>query len=459
VNSSQSARGHHHRIKAWIGLLATLLCISALSARAEQWTLKQCLERALESSPDVHAALADEQIAISQLGRAKAGRLPQATFTGLLSAITAAEGNAVDGDTDNDDFGPYSTGRLEIVQPLYTFGRLRNEIRAAMQGVASKEAATEQARQAVIVAIKELHANLLLSRQIKELLDESHDNFTTAINQVEERLEAGEGNVTEQDLLRLRIGQSSIAKERYTLERAIAVARAALKRHLGLPADASFELAETRLQPVTLNLQPLSNYLEQMGPERPELAQLEAGLAARQARLEAARSDYYPSIFLAGGFEYSVAPNRDDQDSPFARDFNFFRGPGIALGLRWQLDFWSTQAKVAERTAELNKVQVQKISATSGIALDIRRRYLEVEEFRNKVKAAQEARKAARALLVTTLANFQLGVGEAKEVFEGLGLYTRIVSDYYQTIRDFNIAAAKLTQATGQEITTLSDKQ
>ena len=39
----------------------------------------------------VHAALADEQIAISQLGRAKAGRLPRATFTGLLSAITGAD--------------------------------------------------------------------------------------------------------------------------------------------------------------------------------------------------------------------------------------------------------------------------------------------------------------------------------------------------------------------------------
>jgi len=458
VNASQDTRGPN-RIKAWIGILATLLCISALRASAAPWTLEQCLERALESSPDVHAALADEQIAISQLSRAKAGRLPRATFTGLLSAITGAEGDAVNGDTDNDDFGPYSMGKLEIVQPLYTFGRLRNEIRAAMQGIASKEAATEQARQAVIVAIKELHANLLLSRQIKELLDESHDSFSTAINQVEERLEADEGNVTEQDLLRLQIGQSSVAKERYTMERAIAVAQAALKRHLGLPAEAPFELAETDLQPVTLNLQPLGNYLEQVGPKRPELAQLEAGLAAREARLEAARGDYYPFLFLAGGFEYSVAPNRDDQDSPFANDFNFFRGPGIALGLRWQLDFWSTQAKVAERTAELNQVQVQKSSATSGIALDIRRRYWEVEEFRNKVKAAQESRKAARALLVTTLANFQLGVGEGKDVFEGLGLYTRIVSDYYQTIRDFNIAAAKLTQATGQEITTLGDQQ
>ena len=70
--------------------------------------------------------------------------------------------------------------------------------------------------------------------------------------------------------------------------------------------------------------------------------------------------------------------------------------------------------------------------------------------------AAQDARKAVRALLAITLANFELGVGEGKEVFENLGLYTRIVGDYYASVRDYNIAAAKLTQATGQEVTTLS---
>jgi hypothetical protein len=54
------------------------------------------------------------------------------------------------------------------------------------------------------------------------------------------------------------------------------------------------------------------------------------------------------------------------------------------------------------------------------------------------------------------LANFELGIGEGREVFENLGLYTRIVSEYYTSVRDYNIAAAKLTQATGQEVTPLS---
>jgi hypothetical protein len=108
---------------------------------------------------------------------------------------------------------------------------------------------------------------------------------------------------------------------------------------------------------------------------------------------------------------------------------------------------------VAERAAQVHQLTAQKDAAVSGIALDIERRYLEVQEFQQKVASAQEARKAARALLVTTLANFNIGVGEGKDVFEGLGLYTRIVGDYYKTLRDFNIAAARLTQATGQDIT------
>ncbi len=452
---------HPWFIVTYFGVL--VLSASLLFAQAQPsdqvWTLEQMLERALETSPAVHEALANELVAASQLGRAKTGRLPTASFTGIISPITAAEGNAVDGDTDDDDFGIFSKGDLKVIQPIYAFGRLRNEIRAARKGVLASEAATQKSRHAVIFAIKELYYNLLLSHQIKELLDDSQENFAKALETVEERLENDEGNATEQDLLRLRIGAASVDKEQLTIERAIAVTRSALKRHLRVAAQTPFKLASTKLNTVNVTLKPLDFYLSQAPQHRPELAQLEAGLAARQARLEATRSQYYPAIFLASGFEYSVAPNRDDQDSPFANDFNFFSGPGIALGLRWQLDFWQTRAKVAERTAKVHQLSAQKEAAVSGIALDVERRYLEVKEFQQKVDSAQRARKAARALLVTTLANFNLGVGEGKDVFEGLGLYTRIVGDYYKTLRNFNIAAARLTQAAGQEVTVADDGQ
>ena len=202
-----------------------------------------------------------------------------------------------------------------------------------------------------------------------------------------------------------------------------------------------------------------SPYLEEAEQHRPELAQIEAGLAARRARLEAARSAYYPSLFLAGGVEGAIAPNRDNQKSPFAKDeFNFFNG-GMALGMRWELDFWMTRAKVGERLAEVTKVEAQRRQAQMGVGLDIQRRYLEMQENQQKLRVVRKVRKAARALMVTSLANFTLGIGEAREVFSNLGLYIRMASDYYKVIRDFNHTAARLSQATGQEITTLTSKR
>ena len=442
------------------GFCLALLLLGALEAIAaapgQRLTLEQCLERALTFSPDVTEVQTEIRLAESQLAQAKAGRLPHATFTSINGIVNSATGNAVNGRTDNSDLGPFTRGELEIVQPLYTFGRISSEIIAASRGVDAKRAATQNARDVTIAAVKELYYNLLLSRQAKELLDEVRENFTKALATAEQRVETGEGTITQQDILKLRIGLASVTREVYTLERAVAVTRLALLRQIGVPLTADTDIADTRLEPVTVQLQPLGRYLEQAGIHRADIAQLEAGLAARQARVDAARGAYYPSFFVAGGLRYAVAPNRDSQESPFAKDeFNYFNG-GAALGLRWQLDVWMTQAKVAERLAELSKVEVQKQNAISGIALDIQRRYLEVQETQQKMDAAQDARRAVRALLATTLANFELGLGEGKDVFENLGLYARIVGDYYTSVRDYNIAAAKLTQATGQEVTTLS---
>jgi outer membrane protein len=444
---------------AWYGLGMVLLLLSAgqtIAAEPQRWTLEQCLERALQSSPAIHEAQADVGIAESRLAQAKAGRLPQVTFTNIGGVVNAAHGDAITGHTHDDNLGPFTKGELEVVQPLYTFGRLQNEILAASKGVDTQHAATAQARNGVIAAVKELYYQLLFSQQLKELLDEVQQNFTKALDTAQQRLDAGESTITQQDILRLRIGLAGVTKETFTLARAIAVTQDALRRELGLPPNADFHIADTSLEPVELHLQPLATYLEQAGKNRPEFVRLDAGMAARQARLQAARSAYYPSFFVAGGLRYAVAPNRDEQDNPFLRDdFNYFDG-GMALGLRWRLDFWMTRAKVAEQGAELSKVEVQKENAVSGIGLDVRRRYAEVQEAQQKLDAAQTARRAARALMVSNLTNFGLGIGEGKDVFESLGLYTRMASEYYTTVRDFNIAAAKLTQATGQEITTLS---
>jgi outer membrane protein TolC len=198
------------------GVITMVLLLTSAGQRAvaaedkRGWTLEQCLEYALAHSGDVQESAADVRIAESQLAQAKAGRWPRVTFTNTSGAVNAARGDAVDGHTDDDDIGPFTQNELEVIQPLYNFGRIRAEIRAAARGVDTKRAATSQTREATIARVKELYYTLLFSRQIKELLKEVQDNFTTALTTAEQRLETSEGTITQQDVLKLRIGLAGV---------------------------------------------------------------------------------------------------------------------------------------------------------------------------------------------------------------------------------------------------------
>ena len=95
------------------GVVAIYFCVLVLSTSIrlayaqtsdQGWTLEQMLERALETSPDVHEALADELVSASQLGRAKAGRLPTASSRVTTGTSTDGESSSPGGnDSGNNE--------------------------------------------------------------------------------------------------------------------------------------------------------------------------------------------------------------------------------------------------------------------------------------------------------------------------------------------------------------------
>jgi len=51
---------------------------------------------------------------------------------------------------------------------------------------------------------------------------------------------------------------------------------------------------------------------------------------------------------------------------------------------------------------------------------------------------------------VTALANFDFGVGPAKEIFDALQAYARMRASYFQSIYNYKIAEANLEYAIGE---------
>jgi len=152
---------------------------------------------------------------------------------------------------------------------------------------------------------------------------------------------------------------------------------------------------------------------------------------------------------------YAYAPGRSRQTNPFAYDNFNFGAAGPVVGLHWSLGFGETAAKVARSRAELMKLRAQEKTAAASFPVEAKEAYLNVKEAEERITVTADGRKAGRTLVALAVANFELGIGEPQDVFMGLGNYTRATSDYYEAVRDYNIALAKLSLVVGEEVSEL----
>ncbi len=457
-NGTQRRRRARFLGSAGAILFAATLCLA--DSGEPVYDLATCVRAALAHDPDLQMAAAEVAAARAQLVQASAGRWGEAEYKQILGFVPEAKGDILDPPKQNRqsvlrNLGPFTQLEVMFNVPLWTFGKLATALEAAQNGLEAQRAQGESRRAEVVLNVKRLYYGVLLADQLSAVLDEMLDNMDKAVSKVKERLAAGSTSVTEIDLLKLQTGRAKLAKGVAEVRASAGLARSALARAIGLDVRSPIRLADRRLQPVQIELGPLGEYLEEGLRQRPETQQLARGIAAQSAKVELEKAHLLPTVFLSTGFQYGIAPNRTTQRNPFAQeDFNFARPVGI-LGLQWELDFWNTNAKVEQARAELARLEAQQRAALSGLQLEIRKAYGEVEQAREAMKAAEEGRRAGRALLVLTVSNFDLGIGEAEELFKGLGSYTEASTDYFRAVHDFNVAVAQLSRAVGREITDL----
>jgi len=440
-----------------------LLACSARVVRADDGTkigrldLPTCVKRAIAAAPQIETARARVAVREGELQKAKAARfIPEVGVTSSISPARGAQGK-LDSSlpsehvTETNDIGYASRVQLGFVQPLWTAGKITAGIQAATAGVEAQLAASARTTAEVVEQTRTLYYNVLLARAVTGVLEETRDAFGKALVTARERRDQGDAKITELDILNLRVGAAEVAKEIPRLRASGESALEALRRLMGIAPDAPVDLKDTRLEPEEANLAPLAQYEAQLFADSPQWREVTAGVTAKEQEVKKAEAEYYPQLFLKGGFDYGYAPDRRRQTNPFVYDnYNYIRGPGGALTVGWKLSFHMTAADVAIKKAELLTVESERRSAQSGLPVQLHDAYRRVVETRTQVEEMGEGRKAGRAVLTFAVANFDLGVGDPASILQGLGLYGRISSGYYEIVRNYNVALASLASIMGE---------
>ena len=416
-------------------------------------TVDEAISRALAQAPELGESQADIELAESKLREAGGYRFPRIEFLSLLGP--APQANKQDFNRPDTGYGLshltwFVSGDVLLSQPLYTFGKISESMKAAGFGIEVDRAKKEQRRNEIAQKVREYYYGLLLARQMKGLVQEVQGYLDTARTSARKLLDQGSPNADEMDLYKLDAFTGEAAKFLNEANRGEQLALAALRARLGLPQTADLEIADEQLTLDDAGIKDLSVYLADAENRRPEYRQIREGLKARAALVEAARANYYPDIFLGAFYSAAYSQDRDKINNPYVTDFFRHNWGGVALGVKWHLDFGITGAKVAAEQAQYERLLKTREYAAVNIPLQVRKYQLELVEAKKSAEEMKTAWTNARKWTVAAVANFDFGIGPARDIFEGLQNYARMKGEYLQSLYNFRVAEANLMMATGQ---------
>jgi len=372
-------------------------------------------------------------------------------MNGLLGPAPAAKGSPYDPNLRSDfgDLGVFTRAEITSLQPVYTFGKLEGRVDAARHAVEVGRHAQDESANEVRRETQKLYYGLLLARELMALTDNVVQSVGKTRAKVRSGIESGAGQFTPVDQYRLDVFSLEIQARRVTIATSEASLLAALKAALGFSASTDFDIADTALEaPPRTSLDAEAASREAL-TRRPEIRQLRAGDDARAALVRSARADLYPQLFAGGLLRYGYAPNRTDQRNPFIRDdFNFFQG-GFAVGFRYSLNIAATRAKVQELVGERERLRAQHRIAETAIDLQARNSARGLQGAELVTDLRQKSARAARSWLAAAESNFNLGIGETRDLVDAFQSYIQTRIAQLQSLHDENVARADLEYAQG----------
>ncbi|MBI5025606.1 MAG: TolC family protein [Nitrospirae bacterium] len=443
----------------FIAFFCAMILISFSRASAQEkivMDLKQCIDKAVDLSPEIGEARYEVQASESKKAQADAARYPQVEFLALTAPSPRARGDQVSSPDDSTRpviSGIFGKGEVSLIQPLYTFGKISSFREASESGIKVSMAGVDKKVSDIVLRIKYLYYSLLLAKDLKRLILEIKDDLVTTIEKVEKQLDLGSPWVDQIDQFKLNAFLGEVDRNLNEAEKSIALAKDALKTSIGIAKNIEFDIIDNTLTREERPIRVLEDYINDSRQLRPEFIQLREGLKAREALVSAEKSNYYPMLFLGARGSLAGASNRDRLHNPFVFDeFNHSYG-AVFLGLKWSIDFGITKGKVREADAEHRKLLEKKRFADEGIPFEVRKAYLDIEEASKSIEATEKAYKNARKWIIAAVANFDMGVGEAKEIADAVSVYALTRANNLRSIYNERMSYANLLYATGRDKT------
>jgi outer membrane protein TolC len=419
----------------------------------ETWTWEAFLGHVERHHPLMDAARAGLAQLEAKLSQADWAYFPSFRLEAAATITPKVTGDALASESDWGTIGVYARSKLEMVQPLWTFGKLSSLQRAAEAGVDVGRAAVEVARWELRVRAAEAWMGRLLGKQLDGILADGKTWLDKAEARME-RLRAEDSDEYDQlEHLRLKTRSAEFYQLQADNLLLLTQATQGLRLLLGRPPGEEVAIAaDAAFEPYEFPLLPVEQYVALASKADPLVELARKSARAQDALADAKAAEAWPDLFFAGQVTLAEATVMEEQDSVFAHDPYHARTVGGVVGLRWKLDvpqrvFQTDEARArARRSASEAEVQADLQE------FKVRQLAQELVNKRELLRIFRESQKAAQGWLTATWDTYDAGFGSFRDVMDALVQFYEKKFGYLKLVFEHNLVTWRLSQAVGLDI-------
>lgn len=417
----------------------------------------EVVRRAASQNPKVAATRAEIYRAEARAGQVRAAHFPDVSLiagvaTGLKGQLTdrlGAESVEDAYDFQLRDLSATFATQIQVIQPLYTFGKIDLRGQAVEHSLRAAEAQVNITEGEVALEAAKLYEAHIFANAILLFLDDIEDIAARSLEDTEALLEEQAPDVKVQDKLRLQAAQHVARIARAQAEAGADQSREGLRAYLALDPNAKIEVADEYLDPIAPVPSRLEELVDLAVNNRPEFKALSNGIQAIEHLAEAERADYFPDIFLLGYLSAAYTPGRDWIRTPYVFDPMGHVVPTLALGARWTIQWDAAGHRADEVLADAHKYAGLLAWAQQGVPAQVNKSYQDVLRYRKAIKEADEGIPLTKQWLVRASADYGAGIGPSREITDAVEAYVLLKFSQLEAVYMLNVSLAELAAATG----------
>lgn len=413
-------------------------------------TLKQAIETALANNPDVAARGWDASAALARRDQAFGARLPRVGIVGGYTH-TLDEQRLISASRDGDSglFGrDIVSSDLVVSLPLFTGGRLVNQVKAADLLGQSAEQRLARSREELVFNVSSVFNGILAQGLVIESLEFSRKILTEHITRVDALIAAQKA--AKVDRLRTEVRLADIEQQLVREKNTQSIQRRTLADLLGFRGlEEELSLQGDLTMRGKIPLPELETALSTAWESREDFQAARSSLEAQAKNVDVARSGHLPTLSVQGAYggRWAAGPTTGTGDA---------QGDVGSLGLILEvpiLEGGQVDANIREQKADLAAAQERLRLLQLQVGLEVETALSNVESSNERAAAIRKSLAEAKESLRIEQLKYNLGKGVIVDVLDAQAALLQSETSYYRILAEYHTAVAQLKLAMGMEWT------